>query len=146
MTTTDGRKPAGINTGPTDTGDLRDLSHGQRNGLAVLLSDLGMRRDLSDHAKADLVADRVALYRERNAERQRAHRSGSRATRGDGVTAPTIGLTLQCIDCGHVFGVPSAKPRVPLCTTCKGKREVDKVARRKSRGVLDFEMPRRWTK
>lgn len=48
---------------------MPDLNRSQINALQVLIDDLSLRRDLSDGAKADLIAARLAGYRERNAER-----------------------------------------------------------------------------
>lgn len=46
---------------------------------------------------------------------------------------PTAAHTLRCIDCTGPIVAPSAKPRVPLCSPCKGKRQAVKVSRRASR-------------
>ena len=67
-----------------------NLNPGQRAGLQRLLNDLAKREDLSADAKADLIAAKVAYYRQRNAERDGQRLSGVSGAATDRPPPPTL--------------------------------------------------------
>ena len=99
---------------------ITGLSHGQREALRLLGEDLSKRRDLSDGAKRDLIADRLAQYRERNDERM-DRRIAARAKPPIVVLAPSTHPRYflgACLRCDVEMWVHSPKPRVPICKRC----------------------------
>ena len=98
-----------------------DLSKPQRQAMDLLVRDLSKRKDLTEHAKRDLIEDRLALYRERNSKRTTQHDARNAVLRAkDEEGRYYLGC---CLDCSHELWVDRPRPRVPLCAVCKRRRD-----------------------
>ena len=116
------------------TTSMSEFSHGQQEALRLLIRDLSVRTDLTDRERLTIVENRRQDYRQRNTERS-DRRTERRMPSPSPTGAAEVGwrYSMTCIDCDFTFGVPSAKPRKPLCPRCRDRRESKRIARQKER-------------